>query len=244
MAVLSVPASAAVYVASFSGIVSAGTDFTGVFGAAGRNLTGLNISTVMTYDTALGTVTSGPAFTSQLGGTTHAAPSFLVSTRVTIDGASYDLEGGTTEEMTQRSAAFTPGATKGTVYAISDYQEYGPFIPSPGIIGLVARHVFTVNVAAVGLPGAPQDVSTTLGDGYASLYLLRHDYNLQGNTFVQRAEAFYTPTTVSFAEYVAPPGGGGGNVGVVPEPGAWALMILGFGAAGSALRRRRNALTA
>ncbi len=31
------------------------------------------------------------------------------------------------------------------------------------------------------------------------------------------------------------PGGG-----VVPEPGAWALMILGFGAAGTVLRRRRS----
>jgi hypothetical protein len=29
--------------------------------------------------------------------------------------------------------------------------------------------------------------------------------------------------------------------GAVPEPGAWALMILGFGAAGSALRSRRKA---
>lgn len=29
---------------------------------------------------------------------------------------------------------------------------------------------------------------------------------------------------------------------VVPEPGAWALMILGFGAAGSMLRRRRAVL--
>jgi hypothetical protein len=27
----------------------------------------------------------------------------------------------------------------------------------------------------------------------------------------------------------------------VPEPNAWALMILGFGAAGSILRRRRAA---
>lgn len=29
--------------------------------------------------------------------------------------------------------------------------------------------------------------------------------------------------------------------GAVPEPGAWALMILGFGSAGAMLRRRRNA---
>lgn len=31
--------------------------------------------------------------------------------------------------------------------------------------------------------------------------------------------------------------------GAVPEPGTWALMILGFGAAGAALRNRRRALT-
>ena len=37
---------------------------------------------------------------------------------------------------------------------------------------------------------------------------------------------------------------GGGNfdaiTGVVPEPGTWALMILGFGGAGAMLRRRRT----
>ena len=32
------------------------------------------------------------------------------------------------------------------------------------------------------------------------------------------------------------------RVGVVPEPGTWALMILGFGGAGAMLRRRRTAL--
>jgi len=37
----------------------------------------------------------------------------------------------------------------------------------------------------------------------------------------------------------APPLPGGG-VGAVPEPGVWALMILGFGAVGAMLRRRRG----
>jgi len=43
----------------------------------------------------------------------------------------------------------------------------------------------------------------------------------------------------------APPGGGGGNpppppVPGVPEPGTWAMMIVGFGLLGAFLRRRRR----
>lgn len=41
---------------------------------------------------------------------------------------------------------------------------------------------------------------------------------------------------------VGPPKGGpdgSSSVGLVPEPASWALMIMGFGAAGSVLRRRR-----
>lgn len=36
----------------------------------------------------------------------------------------------------------------------------------------------------------------------------------------------------------------GSAVAVVPEPGTWALMILGFGAAGASLRRRARAVVA
>lgn len=35
-----------------------------------------------------------------------------------------------------------------------------------------------------------------------------------------------------------------GNVGLVPEPSSWALMILGFGAMGAAMRRRQVAASA
>ncbi len=34
----------------------------------------------------------------------------------------------------------------------------------------------------------------------------------------------------------------GGNVAAIPEPGTWALMIMGFGGAGAMLRRRKAAL--
>jgi len=36
--------------------------------------------------------------------------------------------------------------------------------------------------------------------------------------------------------------GGGGNV--IPEPGVWALMILGFGGVGAMMRRRRSGMVA
>ena len=37
--------------------------------------------------------------------------------------------------------------------------------------------------------------------------------------------------------------GGIGQIGAVPEPSAWAMMIAGFGFIGSAMRRRRSKLT-
>src|SRR5579859_8058017 len=43
----------------------------------------------------------------------------------------------------------------------------------------------------------------------------------------------------------APPAGGLGNLaqGAIPEPAAWAMMILGFGGVGALLRRRRGVPT-
>jgi hypothetical protein len=47
----------------------------------------------------------------------------------------------------------------------------------------------------------------------------------------------YLSTTVTGATYVS-------GAGVVPEPAAWAFMVLGFGAVGSVMRRRSRASAA
>lgn len=49
------------------------------------------------------------------------------------------------------------------------------------------------------------------------------------------------PVTTPTNDPLDPPSSGGA-VGAVPEPATWAMMILGFGAAGALLRRRRAAL--
>jgi hypothetical protein len=49
---------------------------------------------------------------------------------------------------------------------------------------------------------------------------------------------------VNYGSVAACPGGGGGGAGGVPEPSAWALLIMGFGLAGATLRRSSRALAA
>ena len=50
------------------------------------------------------------------------------------------------------------------------------------------------------------------------------------------------PITVNISALVTG-GGGGGGTGTVPEPAAWAMMLVGFGAIGSGMRRRRSNTT-
>ena len=50
----------------------------------------------------------------------------------------------------------------------------------------------------------------------------------------------YQANSVGVIAYRDPPSVAG--IEAIPEPGAWALMILGFGGAGAILRRRRAAL--
>lgn len=94
-------------------------------------------------------------------------------------------------------------------------------------------------------------------DGYVSLSTSATStvFGASFDTSIQQADAFIDPiiyldqaflrrhpgTTLNpdgSALFDIPPGGGA----TVPEPAAWALMIAGFGLAGTALRRRRAAV--
>lgn len=61
-------------------------------------------------------------------------------------------------------------------------------------------------------------------------------FNLSPQTHI----SVWTEAQVTFhvADVTQPPGG---PVGGVPEPASWALMIMGFGAVGSAMRAQRTA---
>ena len=99
---------------------------------------------------------------------------------------------------------------------------------------------FSINVNGIGstfTAGAVSDgwqqFFTTWNSGSATsadIALVNQNTAFSGNDFAIDDIAFDT---------LQP---GGTSVGGVPEPGAWALMILGFGAAGSMLRRRRAVL--
>ena len=76
-------------------------------------------------------------------------------------------------------------------------------------------------------------------------------YTFEGSTYSLAEFSFRRNLGNSVSQYTAVPGGDGndysGNfrivaaLGAVPEPATWALMILGFGAIGGAMRRKTKA---
>jgi hypothetical protein len=230
------PASAAVTY-TYAGAVRSGFDETGVFGLAGKDLTGLAFTAVFVrFDLPGADYFDEPTSTGIAG---FEANSPLVAT-VTINGhvlgfGSYlgqQFQAETTdcgpeceyEEFSHNAQNYENRYDAAT--AVSTYVNDGVLLTGSGFNEnfLPGRDYHTlpslVSSQGVAFDGlvAVEDYRQA-SDGVRSGY--RHGF------------AYLAPTSLTVSNPDVP-------AAAVPEPAAWALMILGFGAAGTMLRTRRR----
>lgn len=163
-------------------------------------------------------------------------------------GACVDLDGSTNQagEITSGSYAFNTGDSVTFSFDLSGNQRIG------GSDNFHAAFVFGANtlMTSYNLGGAwgPANVFNNISTTFVST-----SSSISGNSFANYSINFVAGQSGTVAFKLG--GGSGNNIGPiadnldlnlnggVPEPATWAMMILGFGAAGSIIRRRR-ALTA
>ena len=214
------------------------------------------IIATLTFDTPSATVLSNEAI--EVWVTLHLDP---MSDAITTDGSG-EVTSGLTDQMIT-DAGFDPDQVFRT--NVNNYFECsGTFVSG---CGPGPEYAFDFNFAAPSFVGAANrnllpgsDTSfhfgtfTPIGGNAApGLYTFYNvgfifqftqpdadhpgDNKTGSYTFAQTCP-FQNDACAFTREVLAAPGGG------VPEPASWALMILGFGGAGVALRRRRAALPA
>ena len=209
------PASARVFTATSVGTIVQGLDGRGLFGAQDADLTGLSYKVVQTIDTSKGTTAYLP--TAVFGGSFTGLPSLGPST-ITINGISKTVAGARASEYFTESDSTVPSSD----VQVNDLDlVFGPTTHTYDAIGLEA---FRDDL------GTPTDVLTPLPGNYCS----GASYCGGGFDFFVVDNLTNVPTVVTYGFLSA----SSFTISSVPEPGVWAMLLLGFGALGAALRRR------
>lgn len=207
-------ASATIITTTYQGTVFSGIDALGLFGAAGADLTGDPFSAVVVFDSSLSRQADVRGI-SVLGGAGLGTPNPFVSTSLTIDGMAYVLP----------VPAFLSG-----FFAAYDRDKDG---------------VQTVFSTAV---------ENSIGGGFSApanvafMMVLESSPGLfpkagSALPFTGTGDGRFKPAGTSEMIVLAPVSGlidPAPPLTYVPEPGAWVLMLAGFGLAGVALRVRRS----
>jgi len=135
---------------------------------------------------------------------------------------------------------FTPAPAGVQTAFIQSYQGVGGAI-SIALSGLTAGHLYKVSFAAAQRPGYgvnPFTVNVIAG-GTLSAFSTS---STAWTTFTTSFRAGGTTDTLTFQGSALPGDGAFGLDAItvaVPEPATWALLILGFGTLGAAMRRRK-----
>ncbi|MFZ5720922.1 MAG: PEPxxWA-CTERM sorting domain-containing protein [Pseudomonadota bacterium] len=224
------PASADVFTLTYQGVVSEGWDY-GRFGVNG-DLTGFAYTAVYTIDTATpGATGSGfPGFSS-LGGAGPANPT--KSALLTINGITIDFA-GLSSLMAEADKSFYHDTHNASARGADE-------VCGQGGIDCVTYDLYLFH----GIDsGSGEFVDGDILTAPMSYLIQPDDYvfasfadsrTIGPNEVEYRARGWLAPTSLTVAPVAST---------AVPEPRTWALMILGFGAAGGALRRRRRVAAA
>jgi hypothetical protein len=206
-------ANATILHATYTGTVYDGID-PGFFGPSGADLTGDAFTLVYTIDTTQGAYINGlPAYDELYGGSQYALTT-PVSGKLTINGQTVSVAGNYFSE------AYTADPVPYTYHKAMD--------------DVVAGSLETETILEMSSSAALDSVFHTLPPTSAYFYGTATFYKYDSSSGTT-----YYNTNVSLD--------GTGTVQVtaasdVPEPAAWAIMLLGMAGLGAALRSRRRSL--
>jgi hypothetical protein len=230
------PVCAATFIARFNGIVTGGTDTSGIFGAPGGNLTGLSYVATFVIDNNVGAAETFSDFSSQIFGGSRYATIFegvVYGARPSPVSGVLDIGG--------RTFSFL-GGFRGWAYQQTNQQVFAGSVArivenefnEPLVRGRTDFQQFFFSVNAPSNPDyrTPLNYVIRIGDnpgGFANID--RTTFNPDGTVkSIERAGLVLTPTSVFVS------GANGGNA--IPEPSLWLMMIIGFGVVGFRLRSR------
>jgi hypothetical protein len=240
-------ASATILTITYSGSVNQGDDETGVFGLAGQSLVGQTFTAKFVVDTAKpGALHQTDVWYDMFYGNGAASP---VSGALTINGVTetfgsyygYDnrfdhsLQPGCDPSICN-DANFTQGAQNFDQQLEEEAGNYVRYFQTAFLSAGGNSSDGTVHGIAhvpVNYSGPP----VTLG-GFAEIYDYSEILGENSKTTIRKATAYLLVTSVT-TQNLTP---GLDLPSAAPEPSAWALMITGFGMAGTTLRRRNRAL--
>lgn len=200
-----------------SGKIDSGRDYLGIFGAAGRDLTGLNYTQTISADLAQGYTPGGNSHYLNLNNPDTA----------TLTGRT--VVGGTTYNWTVNNA--------GGAFQLAKFQFDGfPTYPDQIYLGVN-------NFNQVSGNGLKFDIENSVYSNTRSFVsnlnpnqrLIPSTNDLQNLSLftVQNNVASTTFRATSTLSYVA--------LNPVPEPESWAMLVLGLGVLGALARRRAKA---
>lgn len=208
------PAAAATIVATQSGVITQGWDSTGVFGS-NPDLAGRSYEIVATFDSAVGVESYVDAFGSTLYG-----PGFGNGV-LKVDGVSITLGSLSNSHV---------DATKTNSPVPHTYIRQDLIELATGPDGLYTSQLLAMEAKYSPLALISTDVlNPPIGNLCLLAYYCGGNFALyQG---IDSVASYYAIGTLSATNYTI-------TVSGVPEPGVWALLIVGFLALGQGLRQR------